>query len=112
MATFIFETITAAQALAFDAATGDNLVFSNGASHGSAMTISYVAATALTPAEVVVTDTIDGHSVTFGAGVEGLGDPGLGAAIFSDGSTLVVGSNTAGDNATGTALGDAMFGGG
>src|SRR6185437_10972185 len=96
MTTFIFETITAAQALAYNAAT-DTLVFTDPAASGSKMTVVYNAATALSPATVTLIDNADGHAVVFGPGIYGEGENANGNLTFVDGSNLVVGSPIADD---------------
>jgi hypothetical protein len=66
MTTFVFETITAAQALSYSS-TSDALVFTNPTSTGSKMTVLFTAVpgTATTPATTTVTllDNADGKSV-------------------------------------------------
>src|ERR1700761_2774202 len=111
MATYFFETITAAQALAFNTAGGDQLVFTNPGSHGSAMTVAYSAGGPTTVPTVTVIDNIDGKSVVFGTGIYGAGE-GAHTVIFPDGSNLIIGDNVNADAATGTSLGDGLFGGG
>src|SRR4051794_7890396 len=101
MATYFFETITAAQALGYTAAT-DTLVFSNPTSSGSKMTVLYNAATATSAASITLIDNTTGRAVTFGGGIAGEGDAGTtGAIVFPDGSNLFVG--TAGADAPATA---------
>ena len=112
MANYIFETITAAQALAYNA-TNDTLVFTNPTSHGSAMTVIYTAGTALTAPSVTLSDNADGKSVVFGTGIYGEGETGTNALVFPDGSNLVIGSDTAVDTTSISTTGaDGMFGGG
>ncbi|MGZ3402080.1 MAG: calcium-binding protein, partial [Phenylobacterium sp.] len=113
MATFFFETITAAQALGFTAAT-DTLVFSNPTSSGSKMTVLYNAATATSAATITLIDNADGHAVTFGSGLAGEGDPATtGAIVFPDGSNLFVGTAAADAPSAGTPtlFADGLFGG-
>src|SRR5437660_1541453 len=109
MTTFFFESITAAQALAFNSTT-DVLIFVNGTSAGDKMSVTYTVtpATPLTVAStaITLTDLSDGKAVTFGTGVQGLGEAGHTNPIFPDGSTLVVGDNVANDVGAGTAFGD------
>src|SRR5258708_1469684 len=113
MTTYFFESITAAQALAFNSAS-DVLIFGNATSTGNKMSVSYVVtpATPLTVAttSITLTDLADGKSVTFGTGIQGLGEGGHNP-IFPDGSVLVVDDNVAGNTAAGSAFGDGMFGG-
>ena len=111
MATYFFETITAAQALAFSST--DSLVFTNSTSSGAKMTVLYTAPTALVSETITVIDNADGHSVVFGPGAQMLGEAGHGSAIFPDGSVLIIGADTAGgnDTAAGGGLGDGLFGG-
>ena len=92
MANYLFETITAAQALAFSGAT-DQLVFSNATSHGNAMAVVYTAGTATVPETVTVLDLVDGKSAVFGTGIYGEGasnGSNTGLMVFPDGSTLFV----------------------
>src|SRR5471032_1248695 len=113
MTTYFFESITAAQALAFTSA--DTLVFSNPTSSGAKMTVLYtvIPATPLTVASetVTLTDPTDGHTVVFGPGIQGAGEAGH-VVIFPDGSNLIVGNDGPADTALGTAFNDGMFGGG
>src|ERR1700761_4043268 len=109
MANYIFESITAAQALAYQAAT-DTLVFTNAASHGSAMTVVYTAGTALTAPSVTLIDNTDGHTVVFGTGIYGEGEAATGSLVFPDGSNLVIGTDTGSDSAQGTSFADGLFG--
>src|SRR4051794_16585004 len=98
MTTYFFESITAAQALAFT--TADTLVFSNTTSSGSKMSVIYtpIPATPLNVASetITLTDLADGRSVVFGTGIYGAGETGR-VVIFPDGSNLVVGSDVAAD---------------
>src|SRR4051812_34536562 len=73
MATYFFETITAAQALGYVAAT-DTLVFSNPTSSGAKMTVLYNAATATSAATVTLIDNTTGRAVVFGTGINGEGE--------------------------------------
>src|SRR5262249_24429304 len=111
MATYTFETITAAQALTFDS-TGDTLLFTNATSSGSKMTVLYNVATATQPATITLIDNAYGKSVTFGTGVAGLGEAGHTSPVFLDTSTLIVDSDTSGGSGTGGAGNDGLFGGG
>src|SRR6185312_1469220 len=116
MATYFFETITAAQAATFNTAGGDQLVFTNGTSSGAKMTVIYTQPTPLVPETITLIDNSDGRSVTFGPGLQGAGETGH-TVIFPDGSNLVVGLDGVAPAAndgpvTGTFFGDGMFGGG
>jgi Ca2+-binding RTX toxin-like protein len=103
MPTYFFETITAAQALTYSAAS-DTLVFSNPTSSASKTSVIYNAATPTSAATITVTDLVTGRAVTFDttAGAVGAGTGGIqqegeltnGAIVFPDGSNLVVGSNS------------------
>jgi Ca2+-binding RTX toxin-like protein len=106
MANYTFETMTAAQAMSFSAAT-DNLIFSNPTSSGAKMTVLYTAATASTPASITLIDNADGISHVFGPGIANGSDAGI---QFPDGSNLVVGDPTANSEA-GSAGNDGLFGG-
>src|SRR5579862_2670710 len=118
MATYFFETITAAQALTYSAAT-DSIVFTNPAATGAKMTVIYNAGTPATPTvpagspSVTLIDNVDGHTVTFGTGIYGEGGLTNGALIFPDGSNLFVGSTgaDAANSTAATTLGDGLFGG-
>jgi Ca2+-binding RTX toxin-like protein len=96
MASFDFESIPVSQAANYNAAV-DSLNFQTAGASGAMVTVSYLA-----PDQVGV--TLGGQTITFGAGLMG------GAATFADGSHLFVGG-PGGDAATGTALGDGLFGG-
>src|SRR5438445_6031697 len=111
MATYFFETITAAQALGFSS-TADTLVFSNSTSAGSKMSVLYNAATATSAPTVTITDLITGHAVVFGTNVYGEGEGGsFTSPVFPDASTLIVGSPVADDTGLGTSHNDGLFGG-
>ncbi|MDP3175588.1 MAG: hypothetical protein Q8M88_14240, partial [Phenylobacterium sp.] len=102
MATYIYETISAAQALAI--ATTDNVIVQGGTA--SAVTVVYNPAT---PTESdTITITIGARSVTFGANVATIAQAGN--VVMPDGTLLYIGY-TAGDGFTGAATGDAAFGG-
>ena len=85
MATYFFETITAAQALGYTAAT-DTLVFSNATSSAAKSTVLFNAATATQAATVSLIDNVTGKSVVFGLGVLGEGGFGNGAVVFPNAS--------------------------
>ncbi|MGZ6016805.1 MAG: calcium-binding protein, partial [Phenylobacterium sp.] len=124
MPTYFFETITAAQALSYNAAA-DTLVFSNPTSSGSKTSVIYNPATATSAATVTITDLVTGRAVTFdtnigptglpgGTGIQQEGELTNGSIVFPDGSNLVIGSNDPAvttDSATGTSFADGMFGG-
>jgi len=95
MANFSFETITAAEASAYQASS-DSLAFSTGAARLLGVQFQP------TPEQVVV--SLLGRSVMFGPGLYGE------TATFADGGTLFVGTPGA-DVVTGGAAGDALFGG-
>jgi Ca2+-binding RTX toxin-like protein len=95
VATFTFETMTAAQAASYNAAT-DQIVFSNPSAHASAIQVTFD--TTITPPSptvagstvvsgATITDLTTGHAVTFGSGVLGETD-----FLFGDGSKLFVGT--------------------
>ena len=114
MATYFFETITAAQALGFTAAS-DTLVFGNPTSSGAKTSVTFNAATATQGATETVTDLVTGRSVVFGTGFAGEGDTATltGTVVFQDGSNLYVGTTTTLDDTptASTNFGDALFGG-
>src|SRR6478609_8984060 len=105
MATYFFETITAAQALGFT--TADTLVFTNPLASGSRSTVLYNAATATSAATISLIDNTTGKTVVFGVGVAGEGTAATGLVVFPDGSDLFVGT-TANDAPAGasTSFGD------
>jgi Ca2+-binding RTX toxin-like protein len=95
VATFTFETMTAAQAVSYNAAT-DQIVFSNPSAHATAIQVTFD--TTITPPSptiagstvvsgATITDLTTGHAVTFGSGVLGETD-----FVFGDGSKLFVGT--------------------
>jgi Ca2+-binding RTX toxin-like protein len=94
---YTFETITAAQASAYDGAS-DSLQFQSPTAHGGGATVSFGASSQ-------VSILVEGRTVTFGAGV--LGDLDI---RFSDGGMLFAGSAGA-DAVNGQDQGDALFGG-
>ena len=100
MTAFTFETITAAQALAFGA--GDTLAFSAAGAVASAVQVGFTPAGAGLSASITL--TFGGVSKTFGAGLAGLG-AGAGQITFPDGSRLFVGT-TGADAVAGTSAGD------
>src|SRR6185312_15195348 len=110
MATFFFETITAAQALAFNATT-DTLVFTNATSSGTKMSVTYNAATATSTATETVIDLVTGRSVVFGSNALQLGEAGHTTPVFGDASTLIIGSPAANDTGTIAAASGGAFGG-
>jgi Ca2+-binding RTX toxin-like protein len=89
MATYVFETITAAQALAFGAA--DTLTFSNPAATGAGLRLTYTPATAISQGTLSVLSLANGQTVVFGVGLAG----GI-RATFADGSFAGVGLPSAG----------------
>jgi Ca2+-binding RTX toxin-like protein len=108
-ATYHFETITAAQALAIS--SGDNILFDGGPA--SSATVSYVAATATVPELISV--TYAGRTVLFATTVTTVSFSAN--LIFGDGSTLLVGSaadEILADNLQNAGIfanSDALFGG-
>lgn len=115
MATFNFETITAAEALGFDGTT-DDLVFTNPTSSGKLLSVSYVTipATLLAPAEyfIDITDFATGMTVRFGTDVTFTsGIAGYTGTVLPDGSRLTIGTGS-GESVTTGAGNDALFGGG
>src|SRR6185312_6676421 len=102
VSTFSFETITAAQALAFNGQT-DSLSFNTAATN---LRVTYNPAGTLGPATLTVLDVSDNHLVVFGTGLE-LATHGsaFGGALFvtSEGGTHVVAS-------TASPTADALFG--
>ena len=106
MATYFFETITAAQALAFTASS-DTLVFGNTTSSGVKTSVVFNAATATSAATETVTDLVTGRSVVFGSLAAGEGHGTNGTLVFPDGTTLKIG-RTGADSGDTTAR--AMFG--
>lgn len=94
MANFSFETITAAEASAYQASS-DSLVFGSGAARQVSVQFQ--------PSPEQVAVTLLGRTVMFGPGLYGE------TATFSDGGTLFVGAPGA-DTVAGGAVGDAMFG--
>jgi len=95
MANFSFETITAAEASAYQASS-DSLVFGGGGAR--------LLSVQFQPSPEQVAVTLLGRTVMFGPGVYGE------TATFGDGGILFVGTPNA-DTVTGGAAGDAMFGG-
>ncbi len=100
MASYVFETITAAQALAFNGAV-DTLTFSTPRQTGASERLLFFNA----DGTINVLSGVDGHQVLFGPGLAGAGQ-----IIYPDGSQMLVGS-TGPDVLTGGALGDGLFGG-
>src|ERR1700738_1750069 len=107
MATYLFETISASDALLNFNATTDVLIFTNATSSGSKMSVAYNAATATSAATITITDLVDGKSVTFGPNAAGLGET-ANNVVFPDGSVLVVDGPSSG-SATGSAFNDGLF---
>jgi Ca2+-binding RTX toxin-like protein len=99
VATYFFETITAAQALAFNGAA-DTLVFTSALQSAADERLIFNAGGTIT-----VLSNLEGHSVTFGPGLAGAAQ-----IIFPDSSQMLVGS-AGGDVLTGGAHGDGLFGG-
>ena len=102
MAAFTFESITPEQASAYAAAT-DSLDFATPGVWAALASVAYQNAADGTPQAAAV--SLNGQTVTFGAGV--FGDLDL---RFADGSMLFIGAASA-DSMSGTAMGDALFGG-
>ncbi|MBS0362192.1 MAG: hypothetical protein JSR98_12495, partial [Proteobacteria bacterium] len=99
MSTYFFETITAAQALAFNGQV-DALVFTNASQTGASERLIFNA-----DGTIRVLSNVDGVQATFGSGLAGAAQ-----IIYPDGSRMLVGS-TGADLLTGGALGDGLFGG-
>ncbi|HEX7945219.1 MAG TPA: calcium-binding protein, partial [Phenylobacterium sp.] len=97
MATYFFETITPAQAAAFNAGN-DTLVFSNASETATSVAVS------INPAATSFTLTASGRTVVFG--------PGFAAeyATFMPNGSLIGMGSTIGDPLNGTALADALYG--
>lgn len=114
MSTYVFETITAAQALAFDRAN-DTLVFSYPAATGAGMRVTFNAATTTEPASLSVLSIPGGRTVVFGVGLAGGAD-----IIFPDGSAFAIGIPGAGslrggpsdDGLAGSGMSDILDGAG
>ena len=70
MATYFFETITAAQALTYNQAT-DTLVFGTAGETAVRTSVAFVPASATAADSVIITSGTTGRSVTFGAGMYG-----------------------------------------
>ena len=100
MSSFLFETITSAEAANYNAAA-DTLTFAG--ANGALITAAYIAAAGATPEHVAV--TFGPRSVDFGTGIYGDQDIRL-----SDGSMFYVGG-AGPDAASGTTFGDALYGG-
>ncbi|HEX4708874.1 hypothetical protein [Phenylobacterium sp.] len=99
MASYVFETITAAQALSFNGAL-DTLVFTSPIQTGSSERLIFDANGTIT-----VFSNVAGLRAIFGPGLAGAGQ-----IIYPDGSEMLVGSPGA-DVLTGGAHGDGLFGG-
>lgn len=103
MATYFFETITDAQAAAYNAAA-DTLVFQTAGERANLTTVRYNAATATSGATITLISGLTGKAVTFPSSFAGE------TPIFPDSSILYVG--TTGPNVTaGGNGGDALYGG-
>ena len=94
MTSFVFETIAAADALAFSAA--DSLSITTADATGARATVLY-------GANEQITLVMGERSMVFGPGVYGE------TVTFANGSVLYVGGPSA-EAATGTAFGDGIFG--
>jgi Ca2+-binding RTX toxin-like protein len=103
VSTYFFETITSAQALAFNGQV-DTLVFSNPRSTGASVRVTFNPASDNGPASLTVWDLSGGRIVVFGTGLEALRSP-----VFPDGSALGV-ATPAGSQITDGPLGDGTFG--
>jgi Ca2+-binding RTX toxin-like protein len=102
LATFSFETITSAQARAFDGQV-DTLAFTDPTTSGATLRVTFSPETANTTTTLTVLDVADNHQVLFGAGLENL------HAVLPDGSMLVVGGGGGGE-LTGGPGNDGIFG--
>ena len=98
MAAFVFETITADQAINYNS-TFDSLTFQTPGSTGNLVTVLY-----LGPEQIAV--ILGGLTVNFGSGI--LNETGI---TFPTGGQLFIGGHGAGDIFFGTAQADAAFGG-
>ena len=103
MSTYFFESITAAQALAFNGQT-DTLVFSTPAATGANTRVTFNPATATSQASLTMLDVTTGHVVVFGVGLEHLHFP-----VYPNGSALGI-SGPAGGEFFDSPLGDGNFG--
>ena len=102
MADYTFETITAAQALAYTAG-GDSLAFAPG-TNASAITVFYVPAAGADPARVSI--TVNGVTKIFGTGIYGE------TSTTTTGSILYIGDPAANDGPiAGTSAADGLYGG-
>src|SRR5436190_9424491 len=109
MATFFFETITDAQAAAYNATT-DTLVFGQTGERANITTVRFNPATATSAATITLISGLTGKSVTFAGTLAGE------TPIFPDGTTLYVGTTNpdAFDAATvtsGSTTSDGLYGG-
>lgn len=104
MATYVFETITAAQALAFNVAV-DTLTFSNPAATGAGLRLTYTPATAISQGTLALLSQASGQTVVFGVGLAGA------PVALPDGSIFAVGAPGAG-SFVGGAKGDGLAGSG
>jgi len=102
MAAFVFETVTAAEAMAYSAAA-DSLSFQSPDATGAKVSVRFVPAVDATPEQVAL--TLGSQTVNFGAGI--YGEAGI---SFANGSMLFVGG-PGGDTATGGDLADGLYGG-
>src|SRR5436190_15461771 len=110
MATFFFETITDAQAAAYNATT-DTLVFGQTGERANITTVRFNPATATSAATITLISGLTGKTVTFAGTLAGE------LPIFPDGSQLFIGT-TAGETFNSTtgapadpATGDGLYGG-
>jgi Ca2+-binding RTX toxin-like protein len=94
MTTYFFDAMTSAQGVTYNAAV-DTIVFTHPGETAGTIAVSYDAS-----GNPVLTSTLTGHSVAFGAGLLGEAD-----FAFLDGSRLTVG---AGGTIAGTAANDAI----
>src|SRR5262245_37057591 len=114
MSTFFFETITDAQASAYNAAT-DNLVFGTTGERANITTVRYNPATATSAATITVISGLTGKTVTFASTLAN--DTNGFQPIFPDGSQLFIGTSSGSTfNATtgapaDPATGDGLYGG-
>lgn len=102
MATYLFETVTAAQALAFNIAT-DTLTFSNPAATGAGLRLTYTPPTAISQGTLTVLSQASGQTVVFGVGLAGA------PVVMPDGSLFAVGVR---GSFTGSARADGLAGSG
>src|SRR3989344_5693319 len=103
MANYFLETITAAQALSYNAAT-EQLAFQDANASASQVTVLYIPAAGADPARVSL--TYNGVTKIFGTGIYGEND-----FFFTNGSVLFVGDPAGGETQSGASAMDGLYGG-